>query len=250
MKYFITLLLTALILVQCSPTEKPTQWQPLFNGEDLNDWTPRIFGYPTGENFGNTFRVEDGLLKIRYDAYDSMRGRFGALHYNEPQSSYRLRVEYRFVGEKAIGTPDWSWRDSGVQFHGQTPGSMQPDQTFPNCLEFNFHGSDPDNLRPVGAICTLGTLIEINGGDNTAFSTAPLVSKSFIGDQWVTIEIDVTDTLIRHFAGGEEILSFSNPRLQPADSTQSASTLTGGYISLQSNGHPIDFRKIEILTYE
>ena len=88
-----------------SRAEAPA-WETLFNGTDLSGWTMRIVGHPLGENFGNTFRVEDGILKIRYDGYgDNFNNRFGALYYDEPFSNYRLRVEYRFVGETAPGAP-------------------------------------------------------------------------------------------------------------------------------------------------
>ena len=39
-------------------------WIPLFNGKDLDGWKPKITGYDAGDNFGNTFRVEDGVLKV------------------------------------------------------------------------------------------------------------------------------------------------------------------------------------------
>ena len=39
-------------------------WIALFNGKDLDGWTPKIKGYAAGENYGDTFRVEDGVLKV------------------------------------------------------------------------------------------------------------------------------------------------------------------------------------------
>jgi hypothetical protein len=62
----------------------------------------KISGYPLGENFGNTFRVENGILSIRYDQYDSFRNKFGALYYDKKLSNYRLKAEYRFVGETTV----------------------------------------------------------------------------------------------------------------------------------------------------
>jgi hypothetical protein len=47
------------------------RWIPLFNGKDLEGWTPKITGYEAGENYGDTFRVEDGVLKVSYDKYTS-----------------------------------------------------------------------------------------------------------------------------------------------------------------------------------
>jgi hypothetical protein len=78
-------------------------WQPLFNGKDLEGWTPKITGYPVGENFGDTFRVTDGVRRVVYDKYDNFGGRFGHLFFKTPFSHYLLRIEYRFVGAVSGG---------------------------------------------------------------------------------------------------------------------------------------------------
>lgn len=235
---------------------RPGDWEILFNGRDLSGWAAKIAGHPLGENFGNTFRVEDGILSVRYDAYgDTFDNRFGALFYQEKLSNYRLRVEYRFVGETAPGGPPWGYRDSGVQYHCQAPETMGVDQPFPVSLEYNLHGGNGTDERPVGAVCANGMFIEIDGGRNASYCTPPAVSRTFHGDQWVTLEIDVKDGNIAHYVNGEEILRFSHPVFNPDH--EIAKTLipdgdlsvSGGYISLQSNSHPIDFRKIELLRY-
>lgn len=135
------ILLFAIVMIVCSSATRQT-WRPLFNGKNLEGWTMKIAGYPLGENFGNTFRVEDGILKVRYDKYDSFRNRFGGLYFREPFKNYRLRVEYRFVGKLTPGAPSWGFRDGGVQYHCQSPGSIPVDQPFPVCLEYNLHGGD------------------------------------------------------------------------------------------------------------
>ena len=84
------------------PAAQPvTPWISMFNGENLNGWTPKITGYALGENFGNTFRVENGVMKVAYDQYDVFGNRFGHLFYKTPYSSYKMRIEYRFTGEQA-----------------------------------------------------------------------------------------------------------------------------------------------------
>ena len=95
-------------------------WIALFNGKDLDGWTPKIKGYPAGENYADTFRVEDGVLKVAYDKYPKFDGKFGHLFYKTPFSHYRLRIEYRFVGDQCPGGPGWAFRNSGVMIHGQT----------------------------------------------------------------------------------------------------------------------------------
>lgn len=232
------------------------QWERIFNGENLEGWIPKIVGQPLGENYGNTFRVEEGILSIRYDAYgDNFDNRFGGLYFNRKLKNYRLKVEYRFVGETAPGAPEWGYRDSGVQYHSQSPQSLRIDQPFPICLEYNFHGGNGTDNRPVGAVCANGTFIEINGNKNESYCTAPTKEMTFHGDQWVTMELDVRNGEITHFVNGTEILSFQNPSLNPENEIaktliqDGGTSLTEGYISFQSNSHPIDFRTIELMEY-
>src|SRR5690606_22723630 len=89
------------------------KWISLFNGKDLNDWTVKITQHEVNDNFANTFRVEDGLLKVAYDGYENFDEKYGHLAYNKPFSAYLLRVEYRFVGEQVAGGPGWAYRKSG-----------------------------------------------------------------------------------------------------------------------------------------
>lgn len=257
----------AVIAFACKPAtkessvEKPAvpttpEWNQIFDGKSLDGWTFKINKHPLGENFGNTFRVEDGILKIRYDEYgDDFDKRFGAIYYDKEMSNYRFKAEYRFVGETAPGAPEWGFRDSGVQFHSQSPQSVKIDQPFPVCLEYNLHGGDGENERPVGAICANGMNITVNGAKNESYCTPAAKAKTFHGDQWVTLEIDVKDGQIKHFVNGEEILAYSNPVLNADHDLgktlikNDVTKVNSGYISLQSNSHPIDFRKIELLEY-
>jgi hypothetical protein len=240
-----------------NPIDRVTaaKWVSLFNGKNLDGWSMKISGYKLGENFGNTFRVEDGILSIRYDQYDSFRNRFGALYYDRKLTNYRLKVEYRFVGETTVGAPSWGFRDSGVQYHSQSPASLEIDQPFPVCLEYNLHGGNGKDERPVGEICASGTTVEINGQPNTSFCTPAFVKRTFHGDQWVTLEIEVRGNKIKHLVNGEEILVFENPKYNPKHEIgktfirDNDASVKDGYISLQSNSHPIDFRKIELMEF-
>lgn len=247
-----------LLLVSCltlMSSNKQAQWKTLFNGKDLKGWEMKIAGYPLGENFGNTFRIQKGVLQVRYDKYDSFRNRFGGLYYKEKFTNYRLKVEYRFIGELTPGAPSWGFRDGGVQYHSQSPASMTIDQPFPVCLEYNLHGGNGKDERPVGEICANGIYVTINGKRTTSYCTPATVKKTFHGDQWVTLEIDVQGDNIKHFVNGEEILQYENPRYNPEHGlgkdfiVEGRDKVTEGYISLQSNSHPMDFRKIEIMLY-
>ena len=122
-------------------------------------------------NFGNTFRVENGVLKVAYDQYDTFGGRFGHLFYKTPFSHYVLVVEYRFVGEQAKDGPDWAFRNSGVMIHGQPVETMQKDQDFPISIEVQLLGGRGDGKpRPTANLCTPGTNVVMNG----KLVTAPL----------------------------------------------------------------------------
>lgn len=136
---------------------KPGEWFPLFNGKDLTGWTPKIRTFALGDNYKDTFRVEDGLLKVRYDGYDKFDTRFGHLFYKQPFGNYTLHVEYRFVGDQAKGGPGWALRNSGVMIHGQDPATMDKDQEFPVSIEVQFLGGDGKNPRTTGNLCTPGT---------------------------------------------------------------------------------------------
>lgn len=235
---------------------KPTpKWVSLFNGKNLEGWQMKISGYPLGENFGNTFRGEDGILSVRYNAYDSFRNRFGAIYYNKAFTNYRLKVEYRFVGETTVGAPSWGFRDGGIQYHCQSPASLAMNQSFPVCLEYNLHGGNGKDERPVGEICCSGMYATVNGKRNPSYCTRATVKRTFHGDQWVTAEIEVRDGTVKHFVNGEEILQFADPRYDTAHTIGKTFIVNGedkvrsGYISLQSNSHPMDFRKIEIMEY-
>ena len=256
------LLLSALVLLifSCGGNKSTTannnkKWISLFNGKNLDGWHMKIAGYPLGENYGNTFRVENGILSTRYNQYDSFRSKFGALYFNKKYTNYRLKVEYRFVGDLTPGAPTWGFRDGGIQYHCQSPATVGLTQSFPVCLEYNLHGGNGKDERPVGEICASGTTVEFNGQKNTSFCTPPTVKRTFHGDQWVTLEIDVQGKIIKHFVNGEEILRFENPKYNPGHELGKTfikggdDSVKDGYVSLQSNSHPIDFRKIEIMEY-
>jgi hypothetical protein len=255
MKHLRLLLLLFCFLLQSfnNAPHRSNKWISLFNGKDLEHWIPKIAGYPLGENFGNTFRVSNGLLSTRYDQYDSFNNRFGALYFDRIFRNYRLKLEYRFVGSLTPGAPSWGFRDGGIQYHCQPPASIGLAQPFPVCLEYNLHGADGKGERPTGEICASGMYVEIGGKRNTSFCTPPTVKKTFDGEQWVQAEILVKGGSITHFVNGEAVLQYENPRFDPAHALGKQFIVNGsdlvreGYISLQSNSHPMDFRKIEIM---
>jgi hypothetical protein len=230
-------------------------WIALFNGKDLDGWTPKIMGYPAGENFGDTFRVEDGVLKVSYDKYKKFDGRFGHLFYKTPFSHYRLRVQYRFVGQQCPGGPSWAIRNSGVMIHGQTPESMRKKQDFPVSIEVQFLGGDGRVTRHTANVCTPGTNVVMNRR-LILRHCIDSKSKTYDGDQWVTVEVEVHGNgVIKHIIDGKTVIEYEKPQLDVSDSDGAAlikanngeKMLSGGTISLQSESHPIEFRKVELL---
>ncbi len=227
-------------------------WKPLFNGRDLAGWTARIKGHGLGDNFADTFRVEDGVLRVSYDGYRQFDEKFGHLFYKSPFSRYVLRVEYRFVGEQCPGGLAWAWRNSGVMIHSESPEGMTREQAFPVSIEAQFLGGDGREPRSTGNLCTPGTHVVMDGRLITQHCTSSR-SKTYDGDQWVLAEIEVhgNDRII-HRINGETVLEYERPQLDPNDRDaqklikNGRLMLDGGYIALQSESHPIEFRKVEI----
>lgn len=227
-------------------------WIPLFNGKNLDGWKLKFVGCELGKNELDTVRVEDGVMRIVYDNYERFEGRFGHIFYEKPFSDYRLRVEYRFIGEQAPGGPGWAFRNSGVMVHSQSPESMRKDQPFPVSIEVQLLGGDGTHERHNANLCTPGTNVVYKGKLHTQHCTDS-TSKTYHGDQWVTVEIEVRNhELIRHIIDGQTVLEYTLPQLDPDDADarrlmQSQDLiLDQGYIALQAESHPIEFRRVDI----
>jgi hypothetical protein len=229
------------------------RWTSLFNGEDLDGWVPKIKGYDAGVNHADTFRVEDGAIKVSYDKYDKFDSKFGHLFTKQKFSNYRLRIEYRFVGDQCPAGPSWAIRNSGVMVHGQAVESMRKDQDFPVSIEVQFLGGNGKDERTTGNLCTPGTNVVMDGQLLTRHCTNSK-SKTYHGDRWVTAEVEVHGAgKIRHFIDGELVLEYEQPQYDPNDADgrrlqgDGPLLIREGTISLQSESHPIEFRKVEIM---
>ena len=253
-----TLMLLTLPALASAADPDKKEWIPLFNGNDLAGWVPKITGYEAGTNFGNTFRVENGVLKVSYDQYDTFGGRFGHLFYKTPFSHYVIAVEYRFVGEQVKGGPDWAFRNNGVMIHCQAVETMKKDQDFPISIEAQLLGGRGDgSARSTANLCTPGTNVVMNGQLETRHCVNS-TSKTFDGDQWVRVELEVHGGgTIVHRVNGEAVLQYEQPQIgggnvaghDPAVK-QDGLILTRGSIALQAESHPTEFRKVELLNLE
>lgn len=242
----VPVLLAALLSQQSNETIS------LFDGKTLEGWTPKIAGFPLGENYKNTFRVENGAIKVSYDGYENFDNRFGHLFYKTPFSNYILKLEYRFTGKQVPGGPGWAVRNSGVMLHCQPPQTMGKDQSFPVSIEIQFLGGDGKEERATGNVCTPGTHVVMNGALVTQHCINS-TSRTYHGDQWVRLEVEVhggKNTICK--INGATVIEFEQPQLDPNDPDANPlikngeKLLTGGYIALQSESHPVEFRNITI----
>lgn len=236
---------------------KTGEWVSLFNGKDMTGWTPKIRYSELGENYGNTFRVEDNLLKVRYDQYNEGFGeRFGHLFYKQEFSNYRFRVEYRFVGDQCKGGAGWAIRNSGIMVHGQDPATMDKDQDFPVSIEVQLLAGNGKDDRTTSNLCTPGTNVVMKKELKKQHCISS-TSKTHHLDEWVTAEIEVRgNEVIRHLLDGEVVLEYNEPQLDARDKSakklikDGKIQLSGGTISLQSESHPCEFRKVEIMVLD
>jgi hypothetical protein len=229
-------------------------WESIFNGKNLDGWTPKIRYHELGENWNDTFRVEDGVMKVSYDQYGGVfKETFGHIFYKTPYSHYKFRMEYRFTGDQIDDGPGWAFRNSGIMLHGQDPATMDKDQDFPVSIEVQLLGGDGEKKRSTANLCTPGTNVVLN---DKLFKPHCIVSRSktYHGDQWVKVEVEVQgNEFIQHFVNGEAVFEYEKPQLDPRDESakkvikDGELMLSGGTISLQSESHPVEFRNIEIL---
>ena len=273
MKQMIITVFLASLLLSCA-TQKKENWIKLFNGKDINNWTVKIYHHEVGENYGNTFRVEDGVIKIRYDQYDDFKDRFGHLYYNTPYSHYKLKFDYRFTGIWRKDAPVYTELNSGVMYHSQDPKTILKEQDWPISVEFQLLAGLERNTardggrgtgdkgnrqldslpRPTGNMCSPGTDVVFEGKIDPRHCINSS-SKTYYGDQWVHAELIVMgDSLITHIINGDTVLKYSQPQIGGGVATGydpkikvDGRLLKSGFIALQSEGQEIDFKNISLL---
>ena len=232
------------------------EWIDLFDGQSLDGWTPKFVGYAAGENHLDTFRVEDGAITVSYDNYPAWNGEFGHLFYEAPFDHYVLQLEYRFIGEQIAegAAMAWAWRNSGVMVHSEPPDSMTLLQDFPVSLEAQLLGARDGERRTTGNLCTPGTHVVIHDELHTQHCINSMIPGT-VGDGWVQLELEVRgNELIRHFIDGALAVEYHHPRLDTwggdgrrLHKTGADTDIGAGYIALQSESHPVQFRNIRLL---
>jgi hypothetical protein len=229
-------------------------WQPIFDGKSLAEWTPKITGRALGEDPLGMFTVHDGAIRVSHANYNKFEGEFGHIFWKSPLRAYRIRFEYRLFGESLPGIQEWQASNSGLMFHAQAPETMQRDQAFPVSLEMQLLGTPRPTQEPTGNLCTPGTTVEIEGKRDPRhciLSSSPLLPVG----RWTQVELEVLPSGdITHVIDGKPVLRYSAPELDPADkdaqplieAAAGKLELRQGYIALQSEGHQIEFRNIEV----
>lgn len=247
-------LLLALLTTSCGPDIgiDPTEeeWELLFDGSNMDAWIPKFTGSPLSENVNDIFKVKDSLLQVSYTKQDSFDQRFGHLFYEKPFSHYKIRATYRFLGEQLKGGPGWAYRNNGLMLHCQDPNSMALDQDFPNSLELQLLGGDGEHDRPNANLCTPGLHVIMGDSLHQAHCTNSS-SATYHGDDWVTVEgLVLGDSLIQHYIDGEVVLEYSKPiiELDSEDGRfKAGDAVNEGYIAIQAETHPTQFKSIELL---
>lgn len=226
------------------------EWVSLFNGKNLDGWTAKIAHHEPGENFAGTFRAVDGVIRVSYDKYPEFNSRFGHLFYKQKLSHFKLRLEYRFYGEQMKDGPSYAKLNSGVMFHSQGPETILKEQNWPVSVEAQFLAGGRTTMN----VCTPGTEIHMNGQMVKAHCTNS-TSRRPANEEWVAVELEVNGAgVVRHRVEGQVVLEYEKPMIGGGTAVGfdpkykvDGTVLTEGYIGLQSESQPVEFRNIQLL---
>lgn len=271
MKSFQKIFILLFLFYSCK-VEKNTnsneEWVSLFNGKDLSGWDIKIANHSLNDNFNNTFQVQDSMIRVVYDEYEDFDDKYGHMYYKTPYSYYKLRFDYRFIEEQTPGGENWNIRNSGVMIHSQSAKSNAIEQHFPVSLEIQLLGGLNNGERTTANLCTPGTAVYFNAKlDYTHCITSE--SKTYNGDQWVHIEaIILGNESILHIVENDTVLKYTRPEIDSSFLSKdyngkdwdnfgvtnkeiwlnkAGKPIGEGYIALQAESHPIDFKNIELL---
>lgn len=267
---FLCLYISVSVFFSCnSATRSDTQeWESIFNGKNFDNWDIKIAGHTLGDNYKNTFSIQDSMMRISYQNYTVFDNQFGHIYYKPLLSYYKIRFQYRFNGEHLSDAPSWSNRNSGIMLHSQSAETLNLNQTFPVSLEMQLLGGLDTGITHTGNLCTPGTIVQINNLSIDQHCTSSN-SKTYYGNRWVSAEVEVYgDSLIRHIIEGQTVLEYQHTKIgggfvdqsnnwSVANITDSSywlnkagSPLQRGQIAFQAESQDVDFRRIELLQLE
>jgi hypothetical protein len=247
-------LVTLWLLPRAAPTDwrgaPAADWQAIFNGRNLDGWVVKLAHHEVGDNYADTFRVDNGVIRVAYDKYGDFGSRFGHLFYDKKLSHYVLALEYRFVGEQVKGGPGYARLNSGVMVHSQAPGTILKDQDWPISVEAQFLAGGRTTMN----VCTPGTEIFMKGAMVKAHCTNA-TSRIYGNDEWVAVEVEVLGSeRVRHLIDRQVVLQYEKPTIGGGVATgfdpavkKDGALLEEGYIGLQAESQPVEFRNIRLL---
>ncbi|EAZ80775.2 3-keto-disaccharide hydrolase [Algoriphagus machipongonensis] len=265
MSKYILLFVMGVVSISCTsgnstnnevkPENQQSDWQVMFNGENLDGWIPKIQHHETGDNYAETFRVKDGIIEVNYDDYnEGFDDRYGHLFYEKPFSSFHMTWEYRFTDQWLEDAASYTYRNSGVMFHSQAPNSILKEQDWPISVEWQMLAEEKEGVpRPTGNMCSPGTDVFFEGEKDPRHcinSTSP----TFQWDEWVRADLIVYgDSLVIHMVNGDTVLRYTKPQIGGGTATRfdpnikvDGTPLKSGYIGLQSEGQGVLFRDLRI----
>ncbi|UJH92641.1 DUF1080 domain-containing protein [Antarcticibacterium sp. 1MA-6-2] len=252
---YVLLLVMGLTFISCGSqvtNQDESNWQRLFNGKDLEDWVVKIHHHEVGDNYADTFRVQDGIIQVNYDGYDNFNERYGHLFYKQPFSSFHLKFEYRFTDQWMKDAPGYTYRNSGVMFHSQDPNTILKEQDWPISVEYQMLADADGNARPTGNMCSPGTDVVYEGKIDPRHCINSS-SQTYLWNEWVSAEIIVKDSLVIHKVNGTTVLQYTSPQIGGGVVNRhdpklkvDGKVLNQGYIGLQAEGQGVEFREIMI----
>ena len=276
MNYLLCLLIVNLFKISFYKSEETNfsnseteDWIYLFNGKDLSGWDIKIADRPLNDNYLKTFRVENGMMRIVYDEYDDFDDKYGHIYYNKPFSHYKLKFDYRFLGNQTHGGESWNIRNSGIMVHSQSAKSNTLEQHFPVSIEVQLLGGlDNGKERNTANLCSPGTAVEMFGKIDYRHCINSN-SSTYYGDQWVSVEVVVMgENYIAHLIENDTVLRYEHPQIGGGFISKSQNgkdwesmgvtnkeewiakegqRLKRGFIAVQAESHPIDFKNIQLL---
>ena len=212
-------LASALVLTGCQGMldgESPSGRVMLFNGVDLSGWD--TFLADEMADPADVWSVRDGVLHCTGQPN-------GYIRTTDKYEDYRLHLEWRWPDEPT---------NSGVLLHAQGP-----DEVWPRCIECQLKaGNAGDFVLMGGAGLTVNGVDRQNPAKRFVVINKMAPTTEVPAGQWNTYEIECREGTIRCFVNGV------------LQNVGTDATVTSGWICLQSEGGPIEFRNIYLTPVE
>jgi Domain of Unknown Function (DUF1080) len=222
MRSLIRLACAGLAVLTAAPLEAQTRL--LFNGRDLAGWHADVPAADTTPQLGSPFSVRDGHLVIAGEPR-------GHLITDASHRNYRLEVEYRFTG-----TPG----NAGVLIHASTPRALYA--MFPKSIEVQMESGNagdfwciveditvPDMERRRGPRAEWG----ITEGKGRRIRHLIDGRERPVGE-WNRIVVEARGRTVTVWVNGTLVNRGTN------------ATADRGQIAIQSEGAPLEIRRIAI----